>query len=315
MGLSIQGYEQSDVEPMLDLFNQQTAHVRHVARLTSRMFAELVEAKSYFDPAGVLVARSGGDVVGWIHACVAPGSESWQDPKQSVARIRMLVYRPEDPRVGYALVERATAWLEAGGAKTMLAWHAQSGYPFYRGLWFGGESMCPATMPHLHMAFEVGGYKVTQQSVFFTANMADEPAVIEPEIAVEFNEHPAEMAHEPMRQSWVGFEPRVTGAHVDGQYVGGISWVIQTHLAEKLGAPCMNIWGLGVSEKYQRNRIASALISRAMASSYKMGARSASVGTQIWNTAAHMTYTRMGYRPLCIMMGRQRKVESQESGS
>jgi ribosomal protein S18 acetylase RimI-like enzyme len=49
----------------------------------------------------------------------------------------------------------------------------------------------------------------------------------------------------------------------------------------------MNIWGLGVNEQHRRKNIATALVAHAMAQSYKLGARFASVCTQLWNAPAH----------------------------
>lgn len=112
--------------------------------------------------------------------------------------------------------------------------------------------MCPTTMPHVLVAFEVGGYKITQESVCMVTEMILSPQEASANLKVEFVESAAEMKHEPMRESWLGFKPMRTQALIDGKDVGSIAWVILPHLAERLGAPCMNIWGLGVREQYRR---------------------------------------------------------------
>ena len=63
--------------------------------------------------------------------------------------------------------------LERSGINPQLGIHAQVGYPFYRGLWMGGEPMGPAHLPHIQLALEVGGYKNTQESIFMTARLVD----------------------------------------------------------------------------------------------------------------------------------------------
>jgi GNAT superfamily N-acetyltransferase len=211
-------------------------------------------------------------------------------------------------KVGGALVAEATAWLKQFGRKEILAMHAKVGYPFYRGLWMGGEPMCPATLPHVQLAFEVGGYKNTQESIFLAAEMASPPKEVSADVKVEFVESAAEMRHEPMRESWMGFQPMRIRALVNGEDAGSIAWVMQPHVAERLGAPCMNIWGLGVREAHRRKGVATALVSRAMALSYTLGARFASVGTQLWNAPAHATYARLGFVPHCILVGRTLEV-------
>jgi GNAT superfamily N-acetyltransferase len=240
---------------------------------------------------------------------VAAGSEGHHDPENKVPRIRMLIYPRERLKVGGALVAEATAWLKRSEQSRFLAMHAQVGYPFYRGLWLGGEPMCPATLPHVHMAFEVGGYKTTQESIFLAIEMDVPPKEVRAEMALEFDESAANMAHEPMRESWIGFEPMRTQALMGDESVASIAWVMLPHVADRLGAPCMNVWGLGVQEEHRRKGIATALISHTMAQSYTLGARFASVGTQLWNAPAHATYVKLGFRPHCIVMGRMLDLE------
>ena len=309
MSFEIVGYDRSHLPAMMDLFKRQTAGEPFIAPLTPDLFVALVEEKSYFDPEGLLVAVDGGEVVGWIHACVAPGSEARHDPADHVPRIRLLIYPPERLTVGHALVAEATAWLQRTGREELLAMHSAAGYPFYRGLWLGGEPKCPATMPHLQLAFEVAGYNNTLESVGMVAAMPDPPPAIEAALPLDLVDAPAEMAHEPMRESWIGFEPRVTAAMIDGERVGRIAWVLIPYVAERLGAPCMNIWGLGVDEEHRRKGIATALIAHAMRGSHALGARFASVSTQLWNWPAQRTYAALGFVPYTITVGRTLRPE------
>jgi GNAT superfamily N-acetyltransferase len=304
MSVTLETYDRNYLEGMTALYNAETAFEPHIAPLDPERFVALVEAKSYFDPAGLLVAVEGGQVAGWAHACVAPGSEGGHDPEQRVARLRMLIFPRDRLEVGTALVAAATEWLRPQAGGEIEALHAQAGYPFYRGLWLGGEPMGPATMPHVQMALEVGGFKSTQQSIFMTAELASPPQPVAAGVDLELIAGPTEMRHEAMRESWIGFEPRQLQALSGGESVGSIGWVILPHVADRLGAPCMNIWRLGVRESHRRQGIASALVARALAESYALGARFASVGTQLWNAPAHASYARFGFRPHCLLIGR-----------
>ena len=306
----IDTYHQNYLNGLTALYNAETAYEAHIAPLSPDRFVELVAAKSYFAPAGLLVAREDQRVVGWVHACCAPGSEGRHDPNQRIPRIRMLIFPRTRLEVGNQLVAAATAWLRSQGHEAAEAMHAKDGYPFYRGLWVGGEPMCPATLPHLHMALETGGYRTTQESIFLTAAMTEPPPLPACQVALERTTEPAAMAHEGMRQSWTGFTPQRTRAFVNGEEAGSIGWVLQSHL-DRLGAPCMNIWGLGVKEAHRRQGIASVLVADAMRQSYALGARAASVGTQLWNAPAHATYARLGFRPHTIVMGRERQAPPQ----
>jgi len=312
--LRIETYAHDYLEGMTALFNAETAFEPHVAPLTPDRFIELVERKSYFAKDGLLVALRDGTVAGWVHACIAPGSEGHHDPASPVPRIRMLVFPRTDLRAGYTLVQEATTWLKQSGQTHLEAMHARVGYPFYRGLWFGGEPMSAMTLPHTQMALEVGGYKTAQESIFITKQLDQAPQPWTPSVPVEFVEQPAEMKHEPMRESWIGFCPMRTKAFVAGEEVGSIGWVLQPYL-DRLGAPCMNIWGLGVREAHRRQGIAAALIARALASAYAQGARYASVGTQLWNAPAHATYAKLGFVPHAVLAGRTLESAQPEEAS
>jgi GNAT superfamily N-acetyltransferase len=288
---------------MTALYNAETAFEPHIAPLDPEQFVTLVEAKSSFDPAGLFVALESGQVVGWIHACIAAGSEGGHDPANRVPRIRMLIYPRDRLKVGATLVAEATAWLRSHSDGEIEALHAKAGYPFYRGLWMGGEPMGPATLPHVQLALEVAGYRADQESIFMTAAMPSPPGTVEV-AGIEFTAGPTEMRHEPMQESWIGFEPQFIRAREGETFAGQISWVLIPYVAGRLGAPCMNIWGLGVPEAFRRRGIATALICRAMTHAHAEGARFASVGTQLWNAPAHATYAKLGFRPHCVLVGR-----------
>jgi GNAT superfamily N-acetyltransferase len=300
---TIETFNQNHLAGMTALYNAETAFEPHIAPLTPERFIQLVAQKSYFDPAGLLVAFENGEVVGWVHGCVAPGSEGRHKPEEKTPRIRMLVFPKDRLKVGNTLVAEVTKWLKQTGAGPIEAMHARDGYPFYRALWVGGEPMCPVALPHIHMALETNGYKNTQESIFMVAAMPTPPAAQPPGAPVELATAPAEMAHAAMSESWTGFTPMRTRAFIQGQEAGSIGWVLQPHL-DRLGAPCMNIWGLGVKEQFRRQGIAGALVADAMRQSYALGARTASVGTQLWNAPAHATYARLRYRPYCLVVGR-----------
>ncbi len=304
MNFSIETYDKKYIEQIVDLYNAETAFEPYIAPLTPERFIEFVEKKSYFDSSGLFIALEHGNVIGWIHACVAPGSEAWHNPDNKIPHIRMLIYPKERLKVGHALVSEANNWLKKSRQKKFLAIHAEVGYPFYRGLWLGGEPMGSSAMPHVQIAFEFGGYKNTQESILMTAKMSEPPKEIKSLEKLELITSKVVMRHKPMEESWIGFEPMTTHAHIGDEDVGSIGWVVIPYLAEKLGASCVNIWSLGVREEYRRKGIATALISNVMNQSYKLGARYASVGTQFWNTPAHATYVKLGFAPYLMVIGR-----------
>jgi GNAT superfamily N-acetyltransferase len=303
-------YSQDWLQGMADLYNSETEFEPHIAPLTASRFVEMVERKSYFDPSGLFIAAEGDRVIGWVHACIAPGSEPRHDPAALVARIRLLVYPRDRLDVGAALVSEATAWLRGEGYQSIEAMHAESGYPFYRGLWMGSEPKCLVTMPHIQLALEVGGYRNTLESIYMVADLSSHRPHSGPKAPVEFAESVQEMAHAGMRESWVGFRPMGVRAMVGEEEAGFLGWVLLPHVADRLGAPCLNIWSLWVPEAHRRKGIAGALLSHALGRGRALGACCASVSTQLWNAPAHATYAKAGFVPHTICVGRVLKPES-----
>jgi GNAT superfamily N-acetyltransferase len=304
VSFSIESCHPDYLEGLTTLYNSETAFEPHIAPLDPARFVMLVETKPAFDPESLFVAVDAGEVVGWVHACVSAGTEVTHDPRQKVARISMLIFPRRRLPVGQALVNAATSWLRRSGPREAEALSASAGYPFYRGLWLGGEPMGPATMPHVQLALDLAGYKNTQESVFMVAEMTSAPHETPAAVPFEWAEGPLEMTHEPMRESWIGFQPMRTRALIAGEEVGSIGWVLQPHLAGRLGAPCLNIWSLGVREPHRRKGIATALLARVMARGHALGARFASLSTQLWNAPAHAAYVRAGFSPHCLLIGR-----------
>jgi len=300
---AIRSYDRQYLDGMCQTYNAMTESEPHIAPLDADLFARLVEDKSYFDPSGLFVAVERGRVTGWVHACVAPTTEGWQKGDETYARIRMLVFAPDSARTGVALVNEATEWLKRSGKQEILGFHCKAGYPFYRGLWMGGEPMVPATLAHIHMAFGICGYKSTHESIFLTARVPSRPSEVSAAVKLQFRESDAMMASDGMRESWKGFAPKTMMAYVDDECAGHIGWVLLPHV-KRLGAPAMNIWSLSVDEQHRRKGIAAALVSRSMRLSWEAGARHASVGTQLWNMPAIASYAKFGFLPDRVLIAR-----------
>ncbi len=304
MSISIETYDEKYLDNITRLYNTETAFEPYIAPFNPDRFIKLVVRKSYFNPKGLFVALESGEIIGWIHACIAPGSEPHHKPENKIPQIRMLIYPRDKIKIGHILVSEANTWLKTSGQKKFLAIHAQEGYPFYRGLWLGGEPMGMSAMPHVQLALESGGYKNTQESIMMTIKIEQPPSEFRSEISLEFITSLTNMAHSPMRESWIGFEPMTTKAIRKDETIGIIGWVIIPYLVERLGAPCVNIWSMGVNEAYRQKGVATALVSYVLRKGFELGSRFASVSTQLWNMPAQRTYAKLGFVPYQITIGR-----------
>jgi ribosomal protein S18 acetylase RimI-like enzyme len=216
----------------------------------------------------------------------------------------MLLFDAGRPDVGLQLVRRATDWLRGRSDEAPTYLHPHRGYPFYRGLWFGGEPQGALSFPHVQMALAAGGYHQTHQDVMMVADLSSPLPRFEAACDVTYTDAATPMHHDVHRASWVGFSPRTLTARVDGQWAGECGYVMLPQAASSLGHPSMSIWNLAVDAAFRRRGIAAALISRAQQAAYEAAARTSTVCTTIDNAPAHATYTKCGYRPHTLVNGR-----------
>ncbi len=94
------------------------------------------------DPAGWLVVRKRGAVIGFVHACAgrpaAAAAPSFfgqtplpADEDRPLGFVRFLIFPAGRGDIGVALLTAAAKFLAAAGVRTAYAWHPQAGYPFY----------------------------------------------------------------------------------------------------------------------------------------------------------------------------------------
>ena len=107
---------------------------------TTDAFETLSFAQSYFDPAGLIVAHDGSQIVGFVHAGFgANEDESGLSYESGV--ICMLVVHPDYRRrgIGRELVARAESYLKAAGARELFLGSAWPRDPFYVGIYGGSQ--------------------------------------------------------------------------------------------------------------------------------------------------------------------------------
>ncbi|MCC7409895.1 MAG: GNAT family N-acetyltransferase [Phycisphaeraceae bacterium] len=305
MSWTIQTWEPQYREGVCELFNRVTEHEPHIVGMTPERFEALVERKSYFDAAGLLVAVEEGRVVGWVHGCVVGNTEAGEGPGKPLPRIQMLIHEADRLREGAALVGEITKYLTARSTEEVTALHPYRGYPYYRGLWLGGEPQMPMWIGQMQTVLGGCDYALSHQDLFMAGKMESRPVEPSARLAgIEYVSEPMALKHEAMAQSWTGFEPRLIKAMVNGEQAGELGWVLIEPAAKKLGSPSMNIYNLWTGEKYRRQGIGSALVGRSLGQAYAAGARFMNVCTQMWNGPAQPTYFKHGFVPYGYLCGR-----------
>lgn len=100
----------------------------------------VVFAQPYFDPAGLILACAGDDVVGYVHAGFAATDQGSRIGTHDGV-IAAVMVRPEYRRrgIGRELVQRGESYLRERGATSIRAGQAEPFDPFYVGMYGGSQ--------------------------------------------------------------------------------------------------------------------------------------------------------------------------------
>jgi GNAT superfamily N-acetyltransferase len=133
-------FRNSDPPRILRLWHQCDLG-RGAARPSSiEAFESTNYAQPYFDPAGLIVAESEGELIGFSHAGFGfLPDRSAIDPRVGVVCVVMV--RPDHRRrgIGRELVRRAEVYLRDRGTESILGGESRNSDPFYYGLYGGSR--------------------------------------------------------------------------------------------------------------------------------------------------------------------------------
>lgn len=136
-------------------------------------FDELVFAQTYFDPAGLIVACDGAEVVGYVHAGFGANEDrSWISTTQGVICAVMVRPSHRGRGIGRELVRRAEQYLLSRGTTRIQAGPADPRDPFYCGIYGGTQSAGFLASDPAAAAFFVSlGYQPGQEYLVFQRSL------------------------------------------------------------------------------------------------------------------------------------------------
>ena len=176
-------FRNSDPPKLVDVWRSSPPSRRLVQPLTSNLLEELVLAKPYFDPAGLIVAEDEeeGRTVGFVHAGFGP-NDSRTGLNREEGAICMLIVRSEDGKADVAseLLARGEDYLRQSGAKEIYAGGVGAICPFYLGLYGGSELPgVPDSQPASQGFFQRHGYVEADRVLMYQCEPGGFRAVID----------------------------------------------------------------------------------------------------------------------------------------
>jgi len=135
-------FRNRDVPALVSLWKRAGWGPAAAVEVSCDSFDLAVLAQIYFDPAGLIEAWEGGDLVGFTHAGFG-SNEDGSGLDRATGVISTLVVDPDRRRqgIGRALVERAESYLKSQGATEIHCGESPGRNPFYLGLYGSADSV------------------------------------------------------------------------------------------------------------------------------------------------------------------------------
>ncbi len=171
-------YRASDLLAVVELVNAVATDVPYSYDIDGDEFGEAVllagaapslyAARLEHDPQGILVARLGEQVAGFVHVCRGLVPEGDSDTLLRRGVVRYLAFTPGRVDIGLRLLTAAESYARAGGVTTMVAWHHSAGYPFYH----AGVGLLSGRNYDSLSALIEGGYTLRERWLCYSMDLA-----------------------------------------------------------------------------------------------------------------------------------------------
>ena len=296
-------YKPEFLEALCALYNGEGAFSPFISHLTPKLFERRIAAKAFFEPEGAILATSGGRLVGAVFATFAPSADKTHaDLSRGV--IDGLFFSERHPAVGDQLLGAALTYLRSRGAKSVIGWATEGGYPFWRDLYCGSEPVMHAGYKQAYDAFSRAGFAKTQHSVAMLARVEGEGPALKAEYRIRNCPSPRETFWE--RNTWLDLWPMCLEAEAEGVVAGRLGWVALPATSRRRGVRTVGIYSVVVAEAWRRRGVASALLARCFEEAKKDGAEEILLATGVENRPAIAAYHKFGFSEVFELVGMNR---------
>jgi ribosomal protein S18 acetylase RimI-like enzyme len=238
-------FRNQDAPGMTEVWNEALTgrgapRLRHSSLLENYVFS-----KSYFEPAGLLIALDDTKIVGFAHAGFGPSADG-AALDRSTGVMSLLAVRPAYQRhgVGSDLLKQSENFLSQAGATTLLAGGVWPTAPFYFGL-YGGASYSGLLRsdPAGHPFLQKHGYVAGASKAVFQRNLTEPLVVVDGRFAALRKR--CEVRIKPRTGVSTWFEECVLGS------VELFEFVLEERVTQKPLA-CITVWEMdGIGYEWQ----------------------------------------------------------------
>ena len=164
--MKIVAYQAEYLPKLTDLYHELTRSVPHCYPIEAEELAGAFAGECGYESRGERMTREAvfvaldREVIGLVH--VGEGSIGKGDERQPQGILRFLAYPRGRRDAGQALLERAEAWLRAGGLDSVLVYRQAYRYPFYH----FAHAYLSNHLEHIQALLLFNGYQVCGGEVF-----------------------------------------------------------------------------------------------------------------------------------------------------
>jgi ribosomal protein S18 acetylase RimI-like enzyme len=298
-------FRNSDPPRLVEIWRDQPPQRGLMQPVSAALLEQLVFAKPYFDPEGLILAIADGTPIGFIHAGFGASDEQTAlDTDTGTTYLMMLRGDHREVALADELLARAENYLRGRGAKVVYAGGIRPLNAFYLGL-YGGSDLpgILASDPVAHDALRHSGYREIDRVRVLQLELANfRPSVSRVQRQLRRELSVTEVAS-PATSSW--WEACTTCAfehiHFALSPLGGGNplasvafWDIEP-LSTSWGAPTAGMLDLDVSPQRRRQGIATFLLSEAFQRLHSRGVRRVEAQTMQQNLPALALYEKLGF--------------------
>lgn len=204
MSIEYRSFHNTDPPHILRLWHECELGRGAALGFPSDAFDLYVFAEPYFDKQGLIVAFSGAEMIGFVHAGFGSNPEGSALSREAGVICAVMV-RPDFRRrgVGAELVARAENYLRTAGAQELYAGESAPRDPFYLGLYGGGKSVGFLESDVNAAPFLARlGYAPSQRYILFRRNIALKSEAFDPRLVTIRRKVQLAITDQPPNATW-----------------------------------------------------------------------------------------------------------------
>jgi GNAT superfamily N-acetyltransferase len=274
--------------------------------MTAELLEQLVLAKPYFDPAGLVLATENGRPIGFAHAGFGPVDDESAISHELGASILVVVApHPEEAVIARDLIEQSEKYLRGRGARVLYGGGIRPLNAFYNGLYGGSElpGILDSDAGHQQF-FLASGYREIDRTVVMHRELADfRPLVDRRQMMVRRRTRVDCICDPPLGTWWQACTlanfTRLTYQLLlrdTDQLAASATMIDMDAFSHGWGVRSAGLIDVWVDESMRRQGLGINLVGEVLRQTAEQGFGLIEVQTMQRNTAAIVMYEKLGFR-------------------